>query len=102
MKTTLLIILSLFFISFTSGDNKKVNEPESAVCALCEHNNLSDNTDKDSTTVMICTGKYSKHYHTSPPSSKCKGMKACKGERKKVSLTEAKKMGLTPCGYCYK
>lgn len=53
-------------------------------------------------TVMICTGKYSKRYHTSPPSDSCRGMKACKGEKKKVTLKEAEKMGLTPCGYCYK
>lgn len=48
-------------------------------------------------TVIICTGKYSKRYHNSI----CRGMKACKGERQTVSLSDAKKMGLTKCGYCY-
>jgi len=26
----------------------------------------------------------------------------CKGETKEVALSQAKEMGLTPCGYCYK
>lgn len=49
-------------------------------------------------TVIICTGKYSKRYHNSI----CRGMKACKGETVKVTLSKAKEKGLIPCGYCYK
>lgn len=58
------------------------------------HNKASN---ESKATVLICTGKYSKRYHN----SQCRGMKACKGEQKKVSLSDAKKIGLTPCGYCY-
>lgn len=52
----------------------------------------------DSNTVYICTGKYAKAYHKS---TDCRGMKACKGETKTVTLEQAQKMGRTPCGYCY-
>ena len=38
-------------------------------------------------TVLICTGKYAKRYHN----SFCRGMNACKGEQKKISLSDAKK-----------
>jgi hypothetical protein len=48
--------------------------------------------------VLVCTGKYSKKYH----SYNCKGLKKCKGETKKITLSEAKKDGKTQCGYCYK
>ncbi|MDR1884251.1 MAG: hypothetical protein LBR26_15945 [Prevotella sp.] len=79
MKTLTVMLLSLFLTSFAGGGNDKAaKEPEA--------------------TVLICTGKYSKRYHN----SMCQGMNACKGEQKKVSLTTAKKMGLTPCGICYK
>lgn len=54
-------------------------------------------TPQQEKTVIICTGKYSKRYH----SKICKGMRNCKGDTKKVSLSEAKAAGLTPCGYCY-
>ncbi|MDR3059515.1 MAG: hypothetical protein LBU84_15440 [Prevotella sp.] len=76
-----LAVITMFFVlsSFaSSGNNKPVEEAE--------------------TTVLICTGKYSKRYHN----SQCRGMKSCRGDKKKVSLSEAKKMGLTACGYCYK
>jgi len=56
---------------------------------------LSMTTD---TQVYICTGKYAKSYHAT---TSCRGMKACKGEIKKVSLSEAQKAGRKPCGYCY-
>jgi len=55
-------------------------------------------TQQKETTVIICTGKHSKCYHNKI----CRGMKNCKGETEKVSLSEAKKIGRTPCGYCYK
>lgn len=67
---------------------------------LSVNTSIAENEKKESfeTTVLICTGKHSKRYHN----SMCKGMKSCKGERKKVKLSEAQKMGLTKCGYCYK
>jgi hypothetical protein len=97
MKTLSIILLSLFLISFVFGDNKKGDKHENEVCTACVYSNLSEKENAEAT-VIICTGKYSKRYHN----SMCKGMKACKGERKKVSLEEAKRMGLTPCRYCYK
>lgn len=82
MKTLSIIILSLFFTSFTDSP---------------KHSLVNEKYETTEATVLICTGKYSKRYHNSI----CRGMKACKGERQKVSLSDAKKMGLTKCGYCY-
>ncbi|MDU1892236.1 MAG: hypothetical protein E6767_16250 [Dysgonomonas sp.] len=80
MRTLSIILLTLFLTSFSSDYNN--NETKS----------------NDETTVIICTGKFSKCYHN----SMCRGMKACKGESKKVYLSEAKKMGLRECKFCYK
>ncbi|MCL1937751.1 MAG: hypothetical protein FWF52_05065 [Candidatus Azobacteroides sp.] len=76
MKAKLLLLTSLFFLP-VFGESVAVPQE---------------------TTVTICTGKYSKRYHNSI----CRGMKACKGEVKKVKRWEAMNMGLTPCGYCYR
>jgi len=75
-----ILLLSIFFLLplLGSGEVKETKQKEE--------------------TVIICTGKYAKRYHNHI----CKGMKNCKGETKKVKLSEAKAMGLTPCGYCYK
>ena len=79
MKTKSLLLLFFFLLPIlSSGETKETQQKE--------------------TTVITCTGKYSKRYHNKI----CKGMKNCKGETKKVPLSEAKKQGLTPCGYCYK
>lgn len=80
MKTKIFLLTILFLLPvFGSGEQTSVQQ-------------------KDDPTVIICTGKYSKRYHA----YMCKGMKACKGDVKKVKLSEARKKGLTPCGYCYK
>lgn len=47
-------------------------------------------------TVYICTGKYSKKYHYV---SDCRGLSNCKSSIKEVSLTEAKNIGRTLCGW---
>lgn len=94
-KYILLLSISLFFVSFTYSDNKKEEVNINEASSIVKHITLSDKANTE-TTVLICTGKYSKRYHN----SMCKGMKACKGERKRVSLSDAKKMGLTACGYC--
>lgn len=49
--------------------------------------------------VWICSGKYSKRYHATEDG--CKGMRACKGDKFKVTLQQALEMGRTPCGFCY-
>lgn len=78
MKHKLLFLTLLFFLPL-SGTSETAQQ-------------------KDDPTVIICTGQYSKRYHN----SMCRGMKSCKGEVKKVKLSEAKKAGKTACGYCYK
>lgn len=56
--------------------------------------------DQNTTTkVYICTGSKSLKYHKSPS---CYGLSKCSGTVKELTLEEAKKMGRTPCGICYK
>lgn len=49
--------------------------------------------------VIVCTGKYSKRYHSSVL---CKGIKNCKGSIKMITLNKAIESGKTACGYCYR
>ena len=86
MNPKILIITIILLLLFVSGERTSANY------------RMNQTSTQQETTVIICTGKYSKRYHNHI----CRGMKACKGEVKKVKLSEAKKMGLTPCGYCYK
>ena len=51
------------------------------------------------TYVYICTGPQSARYHKA---SSCKGLGKCSKEIKKVTVEEARSIGRTPCGYCYK
>lgn len=50
------------------------------------------------TTVYICTGPKSYRYHRT---KNCRGFKNCSTEIQAVSLSYAKSIGRTPCGYCY-
>lgn len=54
---------------------------------------ISSSQDKS---VYICKGKYSKKYHYS---KSCRGLSNCKSSISKVSLSEAKKIGRTLCGW---
>ena len=56
-------------------------------------------TQDNSSKVYICTGGSSKKYHKT---SSCTGLSRCSGEVKSITLDEAKKIGRTPCGICYK
>ncbi len=49
-------------------------------------------------TVYICTGGYSKRYHSTPD---CGGLNNCKGDIKAISLSSAQKKGRTPCKICF-
>lgn len=53
---------------------------------------------ENNTTVYICTGPQSKRYHKT---ADCRGLRSCSKEIRKVTLEYAKKIGRTPCGYCY-
>lgn len=50
-------------------------------------------------TVYICTGGFSKRYHSTP---ECSGLNNCQGEIKSISISSAQKMGRTPCKLCFK
>lgn len=60
--------------------------------------NMQRNTETDSTTVYICTGKSSKRYHKTDD---CRGLNNCSGSIKAVSIEQAKKSGRTPCRVCW-
>lgn len=53
---------------------------------------------EQSAKVYICTGNSSKRYHKT---SRCKGLRRCSGEIRKVTVDEAKSLGRTPCKICY-
>lgn len=48
--------------------------------------------------VYVCTGPQSKRYHCTP---RCKGLHSCSKQVIAVSLSKARSMGRTPCGWCY-
>lgn len=48
------------------------------------------------TEVYICKGPYSKRYHYN---KNCRGLSNCSTSIYKVTLTDAKKIGRTLCGY---
>lgn len=61
---------------------------------------VAQNNDKEAEgeTVYICTGGYSKRYHST---RSCKGLRNCGGTIKAISIEEAERMGRTPCQICY-
>jgi hypothetical protein len=78
MKTNIVILILFAVLSCSGSESKIPTDPN--------------------TKVMICTGGHSKRYHA----HKCRGLKSCKGEVRKITLAEAKRMNRTACGYCYK
>lgn len=61
---------------------------------------VAQNNDKEAEgkTVYICTGGYSKRYHST---RSCKGLRNCGGSIKAISIEEAEEMGRTPCQLCW-
>lgn len=62
--------------------------------AVAQHN---DKETKEPT-VYICNGSSSKRYHAT---DECRGLCNCRGGVKAVTLSQAEKMGRTPCQICY-
>lgn len=79
----LLLILSLFTMTATAAPK--------------HHPHIKTLHSKVQTYVYVCTGNYSKRYHSSP---NCKGLHNCKGDIVKMTLDEATKEGRTPCHIC--
>lgn len=52
----------------------------------------------DSKKVYICTGPMSERYHKT---QHCKGLRRCSGDIERVTVSEARDLDRTPCGYCY-
>ena len=89
-KLVLLLLITLSLAS-CSGNT----EPQQGIKSGLYYDSQDEKTDE----VWICTGKSSHAYHCS---IKCRGMQACRSNRKKVSKQIAIDMGRTPCHYCYK
>lgn len=58
---------------------------------------LYDSKEAETSDVWICLGTSSHAFHLK---RNCKGMKKCKGKKRKISLREAYSMERTPCHYC--
>lgn len=77
----LVLLMSLIFVTFSNASTS----------ASSFHSTKTD-------MVYICTGGYSKKYHSS---SGCRGLDNCKGQIIEVSLYDAiNKYGRTPCKIC--
>jgi hypothetical protein len=104
MKKLLLFIALSVAITFLPCDGKSiVNEVDASCDCCCAFVDCCDEDccegDNVESSVYICTGQYAKAYHKS---RNCRGLGNCRGDIKQVSIEEAKRMGRTPCGYCYK
>lgn len=94
-KLIFILVVLMGVISMAPSDSKSfVNDANT--CCACEDCCEDDNVESS---VYICTGQYAKAYHKS---RNCRGLGNCRGDIKQVSIEEAKRMGRTPCGYCYK
>lgn len=58
---------------------------------------LYESREAEKEKVWICLGTSSHAFHAS---YNCKGIKACRGEKKQISAGKAYSMGRTPCHYC--
>lgn len=65
---------------------------------VCCSSGSGESSNKSESTVYICTGKSAKKYHKS---SRCKGLRNCKGDIVKIERSRAEAMGKTPCRICY-
>lgn len=55
-------------------------------------------TYKEERMVYICTGPSSYRYHRR---KSCRGLNRCSGDIERVTVSEARDLDRTPCGYCY-
>lgn len=105
----LLIIASVFLISKSGNKNISNAHNENGVTEFqptatpnlqAEHHVTTPKRLKSkhlsSTTVYICKGPNSKRYHYK---KSCRGLKSCSTKLHEVSLTEARDIGRTLCGW---
>lgn len=64
-----------------------------------EHNAQKNNTTKTiEKMVYVCTGPSAYRYHSR---SSCRGLNRCSDDIERITISEARDLGRTPCGYCY-
>lgn len=78
MRHTLLILATIMCCSF--GTSEQPTAPQAGG------------------TAYICTGPQSKRFHKTPH---CKGLQSCSKQIKEVTVEQARKLGRTPCKWCY-
>lgn len=91
-----ILLLTVFALLSCNGNKQPQRDSEGRIL---KNGQFYDNQEAETHEVWICIGKTSHAYHSN---EECYGIKACKGETKKISLSEAISMGRTPCHYCHK
>lgn len=87
-RLSILSILALAFYAIVSFTAVEPNHQGAA-----PHNCVAT-----SSIVVICGGKYATKYHNT---TRCRGLRNCKGGLYKMSIKDAKKKGFTACKICY-
>jgi hypothetical protein len=90
MKKLIYSLLVLVPVIILSTFNPTFTQPSYTASII----KLQDKTEN----VYICTGKYSKRYHSTPL---CSGLNNCRSDIIEVSKRKAKNLGRTPCKICY-
>lgn len=81
-------LVAIPFIMCERRQDQKKQEPTSLYSAPSQ-----------SGMVYVCTGPNSERYHKS---SDCTGLSRCSDEIEAYSREEARSLGYTPCGICYR
>lgn len=81
-------LVAIPFIMCERRQDQKKQEPASLYSAPSQ-----------SGMVYVCTGPNSERYHKS---SDCTGLSRCSDEIEAYSREEARSLGYTPCGICYR
>jgi hypothetical protein len=85
MKTIRKILLLILFVGLQPTINSQALSTTYTV-------------DKLELLVYICKGPASKRYHETP---NCQGLRSCSTKIYEVTISDAKNIGRTACGYCY-
>jgi hypothetical protein len=85
-----IVIVLLFSCLSISNTYFKFDNPTQTTQILTNKHNIEN-------VVYICTGRFSKKYHSTPD---CKGLNNCKGDIREISEEKAIDKGRTPCKLC--
>ena len=98
MKHIILVITIPLLFALTSC-NGKANTAAYDIADIEQDEWSYDEDSYGGDIVYVCTGGYSKRYHSTPD---CRYLDNCKGEVREVDQQFAEEKGRTPCKACYK